>query len=110
MERFAAGSKFRASVIGIACAAMLALVGCQPVQTREDFKGTVMNKTPAQVQDQVGKPNAVDETDPAKIVWIYNEVTFDVDNKNKRDPQTRVIFTRSEAADKQSVIDVDFGS
>ena len=110
MERFAAGSKIRAAAIGIAVAAMLGLAGCQPVQTREDFKGTVMNKTPAEVQSHVGKPHAVDETDPSKIVWIYNDVTFNIENKNKRDPQTRVIFTRSEAPTKHSVIDVDFGS
>jgi hypothetical protein len=108
MERFAAGSKLRAATIGIAAAAMLVLAGCQPVQTRDEFKGTVMNKTPAQVQDRLGKPNAIDETDPAKVVWIYHEVTFDIENKNKRDPKARVIFSRQETA--QNVIDVDFGS
>ena len=110
MERFAAGSKLRAAAVGIAVAAMLGLAGCQPVQTRDDFKGTVMHKSPAEVEDRVGKPHAVDETDPTKIVWIYNEVTFDIENNNKRDPKTRVIFTRQEAASKPSVVDVDFES
>jgi hypothetical protein len=110
MERFAAGSKLRAAALGIAVASILGLAGCQPVQTRDDFKGTVMNKSPAEVEDHMGKPHAVDESDPTKIVWIYNEVTFDVENKNKRDPETRVIFTRQEAASKPNVIEVDFGS
>jgi hypothetical protein len=110
MECFATARKLRTSAVGIAAAAMLALAGCQPVQTRDDFKGTVMNKTPTEVQDKVGKPAAVDETDPAKLVWIYREVTFDIGNNNKRDATTRVIFSRQEAPTTPSVIDVDFGS
>jgi hypothetical protein len=88
---------------------MLAVSGCQPVQTRDDFKGTVMNKTPEEVQKKLGKPHSVDESDPSKLVWTYNEATFDIENNNKRDPAARVIFTRGEAV-KPSVIDVDFGS
>ena len=108
MERFAAGSKLRTAAVGIAAAAMLVLAGCQPVQTRDDFKGTVMSKTPEEVQGRLGKPQAIDESDPSKVVWIYREVTFDIDNNNKRDPQARVIFSRQETA--PSVIDVEFGS
>ena len=110
MERFATAGKFRTAAVGIVAAAMLVLAGCQPVQTRDDFKGTVMNKTPTEVQGKLGKPAAVDETDPAKIVWIYREVTFDIDNRNKRDATTRVIFSRSESPSTQSVIEVDFES
>jgi hypothetical protein len=62
------------------------------------------------VQGKLGKPHAVDETDPSKLVWIYREVTIDIDNHNKRDATTRVIFSRSESPSTQSVIDVDFGS
>jgi hypothetical protein len=110
MERFATARKFRTAAVGIAALTMVALAGCQPVQTRDDFKGTVMNKTPTEVQSKLGKPAAVDETDPAKIVWIYRQVTIDIDNHNKRDAMTRVIFSRSESPSSQSVIDVDFGS
>ena len=110
MKRFAAGRKFRIAAAGIVAAAILGLAGCQPVQTRDDFKGTVMNKTPDEVQSRLGKPHTVDESDPSKLVWIYNEVTFDLENNNKRDPKARVIFTRGAAASKPSVVEVDFGS
>jgi hypothetical protein len=108
MERFAAGSKLRTAAVGIAAAAMLVLAGCQPVQTRDDFKGAVMSKTPAEVQTRLGKPDAIDESDPAKVIWIYHGATFDLENNNKRDPQARVIFNRQETA--RSVVDVQFGS
>jgi hypothetical protein len=102
--------KFRTVAAGLAALTLVALAGCQPVQTRDDFKGTVMNKTPTEVEKKLGKPASVDETDPSKVVWIYREVTIDIDNHNKRDAATRVIFSRSESPSTQSVIDVDFGS
>jgi hypothetical protein len=95
-------------VVGIAMAAMLGLAGCHPMQTRDDFKSAVMNKSPEEVQQALGKPDTVDESDPSRLVWIYNEATFNIANNNKRDPKARVIFSRQ--ASKPSVVEVDFGS
>ena len=105
-----AGSRFRGAAVGIVAAVMLCLAGCQPVQTREDFKGAVINKSPAEVENHLGKPDSIDNSNPSVIVWVYKGMTFDMENNNKRDPSARVIFGRQNAAGSESVIDVNFGS
>ncbi|RPI43350.1 MAG: hypothetical protein EHM59_15610 [Betaproteobacteria bacterium] len=69
-----------------------------------------MNKSPQEVEKHLGKPDAIDDSDPAKVAWIYENKTIDVDNKNKRDAKTRVIFNRQEPSGSQTVTEVRFGS
>ena len=109
MSCFNAG-KLRTLAVSIAALATIGLTACNPIHTREDFQREVMNKSPKEVEKQLGKPDAIDESDPAKVAWIYENKTIDVDNKNKRDPKTRVIFSRQEPAGSQTVAEIQFGS
>ena len=67
-----------------------------------------MNKSEAEVVSKVGKPAAVDESNPARVTWIYKSATYDLTNQNKRDSKTLVIFARDPASGKLKVTDVQF--
>lgn len=88
--------------------AMLAVTGCGEFYGRDDFKGYVMSKSDAEVVKKIGKPAAVNDSDPKRVTWTYNSVTYDVDNQNKKDSRTLVIFSRDPQNGKMAVVDVQF--
>jgi hypothetical protein len=89
---------------------MLGLTACDPIHTREDFRRDVMSKSPKEVEKHLGKPDSIDNSDPAKLTWIYDNLTIDTENKNKRDPKTRIVFGRQDPAGSPTVAEVHFGS
>lgn len=88
--------------------ATLAGVGCGDIHARSEFTGLVMGKSEEEVVSKVGKPAAVDAGNPDRVTWTFNSTTFDVDNQNKRDSKTVVVFQRSAATGKLSVAEVSF--
>lgn len=101
-----------ARVLGAAALviAMLAGSGCGEFYGRSDFSSYVMNKTEEEVVSKVGKADAVDNSNPARVTWTYKGKTFDYENQNKRDAKALVIFQRDGASGKLKVTEVKFES
>ena len=43
---------------------------------------------------KVGKPDAVDSSNPNTLKWVYKRKTFDPDNSNQVDNETILIFQK----------------
>jgi hypothetical protein len=89
---FSIGALIRACSIVLVTAALSGLAGCGDIHGHEEFSKMVMNRAEADVSKSIGKPAAVDSTNPARVVWTYNNVTYDIENQNKRDARTLVVF------------------
>ena len=85
----------------------LALGACSERTNREDFASLIKGKTEQEVRKNAGKPDSVDETKKDRHVWTYNSRTFDVQQQNKFDARTVVVFTRSPEG-KMVVAEVKF--
>lgn len=85
----------------------LTLGACSERTNREDFSSLIKGKTEQQVRKNAGKPDSVDETNKDRHVWTYNSRTFDVQQQNRLDARTVVIFTPS-AEGKMAVAEVKF--
>ena len=96
----------RAAAAGALAVAIL--TGCGPKMERKDFTTAVMSKSDAEVQKAVGKPEAVDASNPDRVVWTYKSVTFDLANANKMDGKDVVIFARNPTTGKLTVAEVKF--
>jgi hypothetical protein len=68
---------------------------CSERSNREDFATRLKGKTEQEVLTNAGKPATVDNTQPEHPAWTYTSRTFDVQNQNKFDAKTVVIFSRS---------------
>ena len=90
------------------CGAFLALAGCSDGgQPRGLFTGYVTDKTEEEVVAKVGKPNSIDNSNPATPKWVYKRKTFDPDNLNQVDSETILIFQK-DASGKFKVRQVVF--
>jgi len=88
-------------------ATCLVVSACSERVNREDFSQMTKGKTEPEVLKYAGKPDAKDEQKGDLHVWTYKHRTFDVQNSNKFDDKTVVIF--SPAADgKMAVAEVKF--
>jgi hypothetical protein len=83
------------------------LGGCGDIYSREDFANLVKDKTSDEVAGKLGKPKATDESDPSRVVWTYQNVTFEAGAASKRDSNTAVVFKR-EPTGKLRVADVQY--
>lgn len=73
----------------------LVLGACSEPTNREDFETLLKGKTEQEVLKVAGKPAAVDDKKGERHVWTYTSRTFDVNNQNKFDAKTMVIFSPS---------------
>lgn len=89
-------------------AASLALAGCSGVQSREDFTAKVKDKSDKEVAKEIGKPATVTEIAPDQVAWTYNERTFNIEQGNKFDAKTVVVFNKAGADGQRKVVDVKF--
>src|SRR6202008_380516 len=71
---------------------MLVMSGCGDVYLHEEFEKLTMNKSESDVTETLGKPVAVDASNPAHVLWTYYAKTFNIDNENKRDIKEVLIF------------------
>ena len=69
--------------------------GCSERTNREDFASLLKGKTEQEVMKVAGKPDTVEDKAADRHVWTYHLRTFDVNNKNKFDAKTIVIFSPS---------------
>ena len=76
----------------IVAVTVFTLAGCGDLYDRKDFESYVRDKSEDEVRKKVGKPAAVDSSNPERVTWTYNATTFDPANKNARDQKTVVVF------------------
>jgi len=88
--------------------AMQFMAGCGEFFARDDFTGYVMNKTEKEVVAKVGKPATVDDSSPQRVVWTYKSITYDLQDHNKKDAKTLVIFRRDTPGAPLRVAEVKF--
>ncbi|MGH8616282.1 MAG: hypothetical protein ACREUW_01220 [Burkholderiales bacterium] len=101
--------RFHRALRVAACTAVIAvLAGCGPKLERQDFTTAVMSKSDAEVQKAIGKPDAVDASNPDRVVWTYTSVTFSLANGNKMDAKDQVIFARNPSTGNLTVAEVKF--
>jgi hypothetical protein len=96
-------------VAAAALAVLVSACGQSGGYQRGLFQGYVVGATEEEIQGKVGKPDAVDTSDPKAPRWVYNQKTFDPDNMNKVDAKTTVIFQR-DAQGKLRGTDVIFSA
>jgi hypothetical protein len=98
-------------VARVLCAILLAvaaltLASCGKTYARGDFQKLVINKTTAQVEAAVGKPDWEDNFDPK--IWTYRATTFDPANNGKKDEKALLFFGKAGTPDTDKVVEVRF--
>ena len=89
-------------------AASIVFAGCSGVSSRDDFAARVKDKSEQEVTKEVGKPAAVDNSRPDRVTWTYTSRTFNLENKNKLDQKTIVVFGPTSRDRKLKVLDVTY--
>jgi hypothetical protein len=97
--RFAAAALVASSVF---------LAGCSEMLSRTDFTARIKDKSDTEVAKLIGKPAAVDASAPDRVTWVYNSRTFNVDDSNKFDSKTIVVFSKTAADGKLVATDIRF--
>jgi hypothetical protein len=85
----------------------VALSACSEMLSREDFAARVKDKSDVEVKQAIGKPAAVDEK-PDQVTWTYNSRTFNIEEGNKFDSKTVVVFSKAGTEGKLRAVDVKF--
>jgi hypothetical protein len=100
----------KSKVAGVTAAIALgfALSGCSEMLSREDFTARVKDKTDVEVKQDIGKPAAIDETRPNEVTWTYNSRTYNIEERNKFDTKTVVVFSKAGSDGKLKAVDVRF--
>ena len=70
------------------------LSACSELMSREDFEARVKEKPEHEVRKDIGKPAEVDHAGNA-VKWIYVKRTFNIEDANKFDNRTIVVFSPS---------------
>ena len=87
-------------------ALLLVFGGCGQKYSHEDFAAVVKDKSPAEVQAAIGKPDAVDESSADTVKWTYKSKTFTVEGGTKFDPKTVIVFHKADSAGTPKVAEV----
>jgi hypothetical protein len=82
--------------------------GCGDIHERSEFSGLVMGKSSEEVVTRLGKPDAVDSSNPAQVVWTFKHATFDLQNQNRQDAKTVVTLEPNQGGRDLIVADVKF--
>jgi len=101
------GDYLRTAGAAAIVALCLAVGACSERVNREDFATQLRGKTEPETLKFAGKPATVDDESADRHLWTYTDRTFDVNNQNKFDARTIVVFTRS-AEGKLVVTEVKF--
>ena len=96
----------RSLALAAGAVAVMTLSGCSTGHARGHFYGFVIGKTEAEIIDKVGQPVAVERANPETPIMVYNEKTFDIDNGNRIDSQTRVYLGKGKDG---RVVAIDVG-
>ena len=95
MFRTSIDNPLRAAATAAILAICLVFGACSERMNREDFVTLLKGKTEQEVLKIEGKPTTVDDKKSDRRVWTYTSRTFDVNNQNKMDAKTIVIFSQS---------------
>ena len=87
---------------------VLTLSACGQVLSREDLITAVVGKSEQEVTQQLGKPDAVEDSNSARVTWTYNRKTFDLEHQNKVDSKAMLLFERDKGGNNRRVTKVDF--
>ena len=98
----------RMPAVVLTLAGVVALAGCAEIYTRDDFTSRVDGKSMEAVRAAVGTPVKVDEGEAGSVMWTYERRTIDIENKNKRDKRTVLVFTTSTTDGGGQVSEVRF--
>lgn len=103
-------SMVKSKVVSAAVAVTLglALSACSEMLSREDFAARVKDKSDNEVKQAIGKPTAVDESRPDQVTWTYNSRTFNIQEGNKFDTKSVVVFSKAGTEGKMRAVDVQF--
>ena len=72
--------------------AALMLTACSELMSRSDFEARVRDKAEHEVRKDIGKPAEVD-TSGDGVKWVYVKRTFNIEDGNKFDKRTVVVFS-----------------
>ena len=92
-------SRTRRFAVALLAAAVLAACSGGGYQ-RGIFQGYVIDSTEEEITSKIGKPDAIDNSDPNAPRWTYNKKTFDPDNQNKTDEKTVVVLKKDSKTGK----------
>ena len=81
----------------MALIAAATLAACSGGYQRGIFQGYVIDATEEQITNKIGKPDAIDTSDPNAPRWTYNKKTFDPDNANRDDEKTIIVMKKDKA-------------
>lgn len=95
-----------ATIAGVA--ACLVFAGCAEPLSRDDFASRVKDKSDTEVAKVVGKPAAVDASAPDQVTWTYTARTFNINESNKFDAKTVVVFSKAGSNGQLRATDVKF--
>jgi hypothetical protein len=70
------------------------LSACSELMSRGDFEARVKDKAEHEVRKDIGKPAEVDKALDA-VKYVYVKRTFNIDDGNKFDSRTIVVFSPS---------------
>lgn len=87
-------------------ALVIAVAGCGELLSREDFVSRVQDKSTAEVQKALGKPDAIDESVPGTVRWTYESKTFHTEGGTKRDKKTVVVFRQGDGGTPAKMAEV----
>ena len=99
---------WRRIALVLAFAGIMAIAGCAEIYTRDDFRANVDGKSMEDVRTMIGKPLRVDAGEAGEVKWTYERRTIDIENKNRRDERTVVVFTASAPDGGATVSEVRF--
>src|SRR5688572_20186115 len=105
----ALNSRFLRRVAAVAVVAgSFVLSGCSEMLSRDDFAARVKDKSDTEVAKLVGKPAAVDTSAPDRVTWTYNSKTFNIEQGNKFDSKSVVVFSKAGSDGQLKATDVKF--
>ena len=101
-------TKSKVGSVVVALTLGLALSACSEMLSREDFAARVKDKSDAEVAKSIGKPTQVQESGADQVTWTYNSRTFNVEDRNKFDSKSIVVFSKTPSDGKLRAVDVKF--
>ncbi len=100
--------KSKVASVVVAATLGVALSACSEMLSREDFAARVKDKSDREVAKSIGKPTQVDTSGTDQVTWIYNSKTFNVEERNKFDSKSMVVFSKTPTDGTLKAVDVKF--
>ena len=76
--------------------------------SRSVFQGKIVDRSAADIESSVGKPDAVENLSTGEVVWTFNKRTFDAENANANDAAVKVTLKKDAKTGTLAYAGVDF--